>query len=215
MATTARPEPYIWVTWLTGLLAGEKQCAFAPWVKAHFRVEKLDRGGFDLEAWKIEHTDMVRTRARELEAEGYRVSLEDQNAFKIRGQAGTLAGKCDLIAERGDEVRIVDAKSGQSRSADVQQVLIYLFAVPLARPAVRGKRLIGELQYKAHRVEIQPEAFTPALRQRILDTIKAVGSGPRPPATPSAAECRWCDVGPGDCRDRIEQTEPAVLTTEF
>lgn len=215
MATTSRPEPYIWVTWLTGLLAGEKQCLFAPWLKAHFRIEKLDRGEFDLEAWKIEHTDMVRTRARELEADGYRVSLEDQNAFKIRGHAGTLAGKCDLIAERGDEVRIVDAKSGQSRSADVQQVLIYMFAVPLARPGVRGKRLIGEVQYKARRVEIQPEEFTAALRQRILDTIKAVGSGPRPAATPSAAECRWCDVGPGDCRDRIEQTEPAVLTTEF
>ena len=109
-----------------------RQCLFAPWLKAHFWIDKLVRGEFDLEAWKIEHTDLVRTRARELEADRYRVSLEDQNAFKIRGQAGTLAGTCDLIAERGDEVLIVDAKSGQSRSADVHQVLIYLFAVPVA-----------------------------------------------------------------------------------
>lgn len=214
MATTARPEPYIWVTWLTGLLAGEKQCLFAPWVKAHFRIEKLERG-FDLEAWKIEHTDMLRRRARELEAEGYVVSLEDQNAFKLRGQAGTLAGKIDLIAVRGDDVRIVDCKSGEARSADVQQVLSYLFALPLVRPSVRGKRLVGELQYKTRRVEIQPEEFTPALRQRIVDTIKQTCDRARPSATPSAAECRWCDVGPHDCPDRIEQAEPAVVTLEF
>src|SRR5262245_28276230 len=215
MATTARPEPYLWVTWLTGLLAGEKQCHFAPWLKAHFRIEKLDRGGFDLEAWKIEHTDMVRTRARELEAEGYVVSLEDQNGFKLRGQAGTLAGKIDLLAVRGHDVRIVDCKSGEARSADVQQVLIYLFALPLVRPALRGTRLVGELQYKTRRIEIQPEEFTPALRQRIVDTIKQACDRARPSATPSAAECRWCDIPGSACPDRMDQAEPAAVTMEF
>lgn len=209
----ARHEPYLWVTWITGVLAGDRQCLLAPWLKAHFRITKVERSGFDLAAWTVAHTDMVRTRARELEAEGYTVLLEDQNAFTIRGQHVTLAGKCDLVAERGDEVRLVDCKSGQARGADVQQVLVYLLALPLLRPALREKRLTGELQYAAHRLEVPPEAFTPALRQRILDTIKSIGSGPRPVATPSAAECRWCDVSAADCPDRIEQPEPAVLTT--
>jgi hypothetical protein len=67
MATTQRNGlPYIWVTWLTKLLAGEDQCQYAPWFKAHFKFDKVDRG-FDLAAWTAEHAAMVRARAIELQ----------------------------------------------------------------------------------------------------------------------------------------------------
>jgi len=36
-----RRSPYIWVTWLTKLMAGEAQCEWASWFKAHHKYDKL------------------------------------------------------------------------------------------------------------------------------------------------------------------------------
>lgn len=221
MGTTARRETYVWVTWVTGLVAGEKQCAFAPWIRSNFLIEKAPRD-FDLTAWKIAHTDMVLARQRELAADGWTVYLEDQNDFRLRGQAATLSGKCDLVAIRGDEARVEDCKSGQQRDSDFVQVLCYMLALPLlagaSRPtpmaqAVSGKRLTGALIYRDHRREIWPEELTPDLRQRILDTIKRMGDRTPPARVPSAAECRFCEVTKTDCADRID-VEDAVTTVD-
>ena len=37
--TIQRQTPYIWVTWLTKLLAGEAQCDWASWFKAHNKYD--------------------------------------------------------------------------------------------------------------------------------------------------------------------------------
>lgn len=38
----ARNSPYVWVTWLTKILAGEQSCEWASWFKAHYQdFEKL------------------------------------------------------------------------------------------------------------------------------------------------------------------------------
>ena len=44
---------------------------------------------------------------------GYTVSTEGQNSFNLRGRSAVLAGKPDLVARRGDEVVVVDAKTGK------------------------------------------------------------------------------------------------------
>lgn len=214
MATTARPAPWVYVTWVTGLIAGDKQCAFAPWLQAHFKIEKLARG-FDLSAWKVEHSAMVEARVRALVADGWTVFVEDQNDFKLRGQAATLSGKCDIVAVRGDDALVEDCKSGQQRDSDFVQVLIYMIALPLFHAAVKGKRLVGAVQYKKHRREVQPEELTPALRQRILDTIKRMGDRTPPAAVPSSGECRFCDVSKADCAQRIEYAGEPVTVSEW
>jgi hypothetical protein len=193
-------------------LSGEKHCELAPWLLSHFRIDKRPRA-FDLAAWTAEHTDMVLARARCLDAEGYTVFLEDQNDFVLKGKAGTLSGKCDLVAIRDDDVLVEDCKTGKQKDADFQQVLVYMFALPLLaaapRPspmteAVRGKTIRGAVQYRTFRQEIQAEAFTVDRRARILDTIIRIGAGPRPSATPSAAECRYCDIPKSDCAARLD-----------
>jgi hypothetical protein len=223
MGTTARPDPWVYATWITGVVAGEKHCLFAPWIQSHFKIAKVERD-FDLVAWKIEHTEMLVTRAAQLESAGWTVYLEDQNDFRLKGTAATLSGKCDLVATRGDEARVEDCKSGQQRDADFVQVLLYMVALPLLaantpRPtpmalAVDGKRLTGAIVYRTHLREIQPEECTPALRQRILDTVKRMGDHTPPARVPSAAECRYCSVSKSDCPDRIE-LDDAVTTVEL
>jgi PD-(D/E)XK nuclease superfamily protein len=212
MSTTARPDPWIYVTWITGILSGEKHCELAPWLLSHFRIDKLPRA-FDLAAWTAEHTDLVLARARALEADGYTVFLEDQNDFRLKGRSGTLSGKCDLVAIRADDVLVEDVKTGQQKDADFQQVLVYMFALPLLAAAARpspmaqatvGKTIRGAVQYKTFRQEIQPEAFTAERRDRILETIIRIGAGPRPTALPSARECRYCDIPTSDCAARLD-----------
>lgn len=223
MATTARPAPWCYVTWITGVLSGEKSCWFAPWLRSNFQIDKLERG-FDFAAWAVEHTEMVTARARELQTEGWTVFLEAQNDFKLKGELATLSGKCDLVAVRGDEARVEDCKSRQQRNSDHQQVLIYMLALPLLakakRPspmalAVAGKRISGAVVYRDQRVEIRPEELTPAVKQRISDTVKRMGDPTRPPTVPSAAECRFCDVGPQDCQDRIDEPDTTVDASEY
>jgi len=34
--TVSRDSSYIWVTWITGLLAADKQCEWSAWFRAHF-----------------------------------------------------------------------------------------------------------------------------------------------------------------------------------
>ena len=36
-----RDGPYVWVSWITKLLAGEVNCEWAPWFKAHHTYQKV------------------------------------------------------------------------------------------------------------------------------------------------------------------------------
>ena len=80
-----RDEPYVWVTWITKLLAGENHCEWAAWFRAHHTYAKAP-SDFDLAAWSAEHGAMVRERAAALRAEGLAVTVEGQNAFRLRGK---------------------------------------------------------------------------------------------------------------------------------
>jgi PD-(D/E)XK nuclease superfamily protein len=223
MATTARPDPYIYVTWITGLLSGEKHCELAPWLLSHFKIDRLP-STFNRAAWTAEHTDMVLARAQQLRDEGYDVFIEDQTDFRLYGRAGTLSGKCDLVAVGPEHVLVEDCKTGKQRNADFQQVLVYMLALPLLAGAknpspmaraVAGKTIRGAVQYRDFRTEIQPEEFTAERRQRIIDTITRVGAGPRPTPLPSAAECRYCDIPGSDCSARIEADDMVATVEAF
>lgn len=53
-----RDEPFVWVTWLSGLLSGATTCEWAAWFKAHHFYEKRLREG-DLAMYQIQHTTLL------------------------------------------------------------------------------------------------------------------------------------------------------------
>jgi len=214
----ARPRgnrlPYLWASWITSLLAGSASCEYAPWFQSRFYFDKVERD-FNLVAWTAEHAGLVRERAHELEASGYRVWLEDQNKFTLRGRAAVLAGKPDIVARKDRAVLIVDGKTGKPKDSDVWQVLLYLFALPLvghAALAMGEYQLFGELRYRGGVTGIGPGDFTPAIRERIVTLITRLGESSPPPKVPSFAECSWCAIPKSECPERVE-VDPAVVET--
>jgi PD-(D/E)XK nuclease superfamily protein len=211
-----RRSPYTWCTWATPYLSGDAQCLFTAWMQSQYTFDKVERGGFDLATWKVEHAAMVDKRAVELMNAGWNVWVEDQNKFTIKGKFTTLAGKPDLVATKGSEALVVDCKSGKRRESDVQQVLLYLYALPLYHHAITvNHRVSGEVRYKDGAIDIAPERITPGLRARITDTLKRLGD-PTPPAkVPSARECAFCCIPKDLCPERIDTPDVVVETTEF
>ena len=45
-----RSNPFIWVSWLSKLMAGEKQCEWASWFRAHYIWDKVPSGLDDVHA---------------------------------------------------------------------------------------------------------------------------------------------------------------------
>jgi hypothetical protein len=213
MATTRRRGgPYVYVTWLTKLLAGGDRCVWSAWFKANFKYDKRPDETFDLAAWTTEHNLLVTEQAATLRAEGWRVTLEDQNAFRLQGRGCVLAGKPDLLAIRDDELLILDVKTGKPRDADWWQILIYLFALPLVG-AVAPRRS-GRVVYKTHAIDVAGEELSQPRREQIIALLREL-SGPPMATAPSARECGFCDISDADCRERVHAAAPAVLTEAF
>ena len=86
---------YIWVTWLAKLLAGDSDCEWAFWYKAHYagsgRIRAVS-GEFDRARWVMDHTALLRECREQWREKGCDVSVERQNRFKLQGKAATLAG---------------------------------------------------------------------------------------------------------------------------
>lgn len=213
MATPRGGLPFVYTTWITGLLAGEQECVYASWFKANYRYSKREDTSFDLAAWSADHTKLLRERVAELTADGWRVRVENENAFRLKGATALLAGKPDLVALKNGTVRVVDVKTGQPRNRDWHQVLVYLFAVPKCWPELAGYQFEGEVRYRNHGIPIAGRELTAERVQAIVDTIKAVAATTQPAPRPSAGECRWCDVG--DCQARIEGGVPETAVAEW
>lgn len=210
-------KPYIWVTWLSGLLGG-KQCIWAAWFKAHYKYAKVaEEEAFDLASWSRDHNRLMRQRKVELEEAGWTVTTEGQNEFTLEGASAVLAGKPDIIATMPGRVLIVDGKTGRERDSDVWQVLLYLFAFPKCRPDVVGD-LEGEVHYKQgdQRVTVSAAELSRDRLDDIVTMIKAIG-GPAPPTkAPSRDECKRCNIGRADCPERFtERASAPVMASEF
>lgn len=211
---TKRSMPYVWVTWITKLLAGENQCAWAAWFRAHHRYDKLPRDA-DLAAWTSEHTAMVGERSQALVADGYDVYREEQNSFTLKGRSGAvLSGKPDIVAVKGQDVRMVDCKTGAPRNSDQLQVMLYLFALPLTDASYRNKRLVGEVVYRAGAVTIPGGAVDEAFKQQLAKTLQLITSNEPAARVPSYGECRFCDISRKDCPGRID-TPPQEAQVDF
>lgn len=214
MAPVPRHPKFIWVSWLTAVLAGEAQCVYAPWFKSTFKYTKLPETSFDKAAWTADHTVLLEKRRIELKRDGWTVSVENANKFFVKGQAGILAGKPDLVSVKGDFVRVSDAKSGQQRGKDFWQVLIYMFAVPLAfRDLCEGKTIEGEVVYKTGPLTVGSGQLTPERRDEILKLLREIGSDAQPTPIPSSQECSLCEVA--ECVARVSSPVQEAVTSEW
>lgn len=218
MANPRRGLPDVFVTSITGLLAGDADCHFSPWYRARYWL-KNDDPNFDKAAWVAEHTEMLAAHVRLLRAEGWaHIFVEKQNLFSWIGKTAKLTGKPDILAFRDEPARLVlvsDVKTGQRKSRDYHQVLEYMVALPYVRPDMEGYAISGELVYRDGRVEIAPHEAAPAVRKQVTSLLCEMGFGMPPEKTPSTEECRYCPLSSTDCPDRCDTPRATGLSEEF
>jgi CRISPR/Cas system-associated exonuclease Cas4 (RecB family) len=205
-----RTKAYVWVTWITGLLAGTDKCQFRAWIKANHKVPKkveLPEDRERLGEYLKIHTQMVEDRVQKLKKEGMIVRVEDDNAFKLDGEKATLAGKQDIIALHPSEqsALVVDEKSGKEKECYVWQVVVYMFAMMLT--GYKGYRIRGEVEYRNKTVPVPESSLSQANTDRIISVMNIMGQDIAPPTVPSAGECQYCDVLA--CPDRFKVTTDA------
>jgi hypothetical protein len=212
-----RRRPYVWVTWLTKLLAGEDRCVWRTWYRANFKYTKRpdDPGREDFfKEWTAKHDALQNARKDTLEGAGYLVRMEEAAEFKLKGKAGDLAGKPDIVAiPEGDHAILVeDAKSGRQRESDAWQVLIYLFALPLSWLKGDRRQLKGSVVYRDQRL-VSVRECGPKEKEAISSLLKTVTNPDvEPQRAPSWKECRYCDVAA--CLDRVNE-EPTGNAEDY
>jgi hypothetical protein len=217
-----RDQVFIWPSWICKLVAGEEQCEWKYWLKAHYFTDKKP-GNFNLATWTVQHAKAVRARRVELEKLGYKVYAEDQNSFKYEFKpmskeervdcnqplnGFTISGKADIVGIKADDVLVDDCKTGSCKTSDFIQVVFYMLFLPLAHTAYFGKKFRGNVIYK----DGVPNAPVPAnavddrsLVEEIWRAVKLVAgeeTGCR--RVPSTNECKRCDIMRCDCPVRVD-----------
>ncbi len=184
-----REHPYIWSTWLSRLLAGEAHCEWAGWFRAHYQDWTRPASDFDSARWMLDHTDLVKQARESREALGYEVFTENQNSFRLRGRYATLAGKPDLIAVKGNDAVIIDAKTGKTSPHHVVQVMVYQYAVPKAPEQYRGTEFRGHVIYPDSNVAVPASGVDLKFIDRLGALIRRLASETPAQRVPSAQEC--------------------------
>ena len=212
-----RSKPYIYVTWMARLLAGTRSCEWASWFKTQHEGWSWKKvpSDFDLAAWTMRHAALVKVERDRLEAEGAEVFAEQQNHFKVRGRAATLSGQPDLVSVSAEGVVVHDIKTGEPNAADAAQVVLYMWALPLAKPRYRNVALEGRVVYAGHAVDIPASAVDDAFKANTVALIERLATESPTRKTPSHWECGFCEITAEDCPDRIEEKPPTEETEVF
>ena len=72
----------------------------------------------------------------------------------------TLAGKPDLIAVKGNDAVIIDAKTGRSNPTHTTQIMVYQYAFPKSLEEYRGIEFRGHVAYLDANVGVPPRRWT-------------------------------------------------------
>ena len=216
MAQLRNDGPYVWVTWLPRLLIGENSCEWASWFKAQHYGNSWTRmpSDFDLTQWLMDHTALLNESRTTWERQGYSILTEDQNHFTLKGSSAVLAGKPDLVARKGNEVTVIDAKTGKPSPTHNVQVMIYMYALPRALERYRGLTLKGQVVYSDHVVDIPAEAVDETFVRNAGQLISRLASEMPARRIPSLGECRFCEITPSDCPERTEEGSTAEGVTD-
>ncbi|MDK3159877.1 PD-(D/E)XK nuclease family protein [Kamptonema cortianum] len=190
----ARNQAYIHPSWLAKALVGDRQCLASLHTQANFVFRRVD-GDFDAESYKVKHQGRLVKYAQELRDAGYTVYTENSNSFKVPAGKAVISGTPDIVATRGEEVLVVDIKTGKPRASDQAQVLLYLLFIPAV--GLHGIHQVpeGRLVYQDYKpVEVQSLAVTEDFKQQVRDLVAMMRSPELPPVTPSARECCYCPL---------------------
>jgi len=214
MVTTPRKGlPEFWVTSLAKALSGDQPCVLSTWMQGYFKLAKGAADQASMSVWRANHSAQLADAVEKFRADGWKCSVE--RYFRVQGQTAIITGKSDLIIQQTDKrPRICDVKSGSPRDSDLIQVLVEMIAIPMSWESPH-MQFDGEVIYADHSVLLKPDDAL-ALRPRLFELLKKLGSIPRPDASPSESACRFCPVQVADCPDRMGQTpETAVVHTSL
>ena len=210
---TQRSGPYIWVTWLSRLLVGDAYCEWAAWFKAHYTEYARVPSSFNLTAWQVNHTAVLKEVCSGFEAEGATVSLESQNHFRLRGSSGAiLAGRPDIVTLAEGRGTVYEVKTGQPTPADQVQMMIYIYALPHLS-AYSGAEFDGKVVYRDHQVDVPGSTVDEAFKTSLFSMIHRVASPDPARRVPSRLECALCDLTAEDCPERVESDAPDDTAT--
>jgi len=210
---TKRKSPYIWVTWLSKVMAGEQACLWASWFKTHHQGFQKADSDFDMARWNVEHTRLlVRTRT-ELAARRAEVRVESQNSFQYNHVSGAmLAGKPDIVAIEGMDAVVIDCKTGRRKVSDQLQVQIYMYVLPVCFPELAMYTVRGRVVYPGNNIEIAPAAVDAGFAEHLNYFIELIGHENPAFKAPSAGECRFCDITAADCSSRVNAPRRLSVT---
>lgn len=199
-----RDKPFVWVTWLKGLMSGDDQCEWQIWYKVHNQGYEKTPLDFNSVEWNLAHTLLLReTREKWLDGD-WQVASENQNSFKMKWPdveaKAVISGKPDLIARSDGEMVIVDAKTGKPRTSDRVQVLLYMYLFPLAT-GENPRAISGQLQYNKRSDDIDESMLTEKFKQTTDFWMRIALQERQPLQTPSESECNFCDIA--ECSVRI------------
>ncbi|MCK4521937.1 MAG: PD-(D/E)XK nuclease family protein [Nanoarchaeota archaeon] len=194
-----RESPYIWVTWLAKIMAGDITCQWQSWFRSQNKEIEKQPDDFDLVGWKMDHTKMLTELKEKLIKENYSPIIEQSVKYKIPNLDITVAAKPDCIIEKKDVVIIYDCKTGKERSSDQVQVMIYMYL--LSKGKFSGKQSKGVVIYKDKKIEIPnlPENF-----EDNFNFFVNVLSSPKPPTKNPGADCKFCSITKNDCSERVD-----------
>ena len=209
--TYPRTSTYLYATWISRYLTGDKSCLWACWFKGNYQGYDRMPSDFDSARWNMEHTDLLNELVAELEERGCELFIERQNFFLVESprSGAVVGGKPDLIAVFPDGRTVVyDVKTGQESASHIVQVQLYMYLLPLSNlTRWRGmeRKLEGAVVYRdGHQVDIPAHSIDDAFVTRVTDFIQKMTSDMPPRRVASLAECGFCELTKGDCPDRLD-----------
>jgi predicted RecB family nuclease len=203
--TVKREGLYIWVTWLSRLMAGEAKCQWAPWFRTHYTEFVKAPSDFQLAIWQAEHTQLLDKIVKERTALGEGIYVENQNSFKVPTSSGSMiAGKPDLVTiDKDGKRRVFDAKTGNPKQSDTIQLMLYMLLLPHVTMHAK-QEFTGYLVYKTHTSEVPMSAIDSNFRGLVKHFLSILESETPPGRVSSRTECRYCEITRADCPDKIE-----------
>ena len=205
--THPRTATYLYATWISRYLTGDKSCLWACWFKANYQGFAKMPSEFDSARWNTEHTDLLNELVAELEERGCELFIERQNTFRVESprSGAVIDGKPDLIAVFPDGRTVVyDVTTGKESASHIVQVQLYMYLLPRSDlTRWRGTKFEGAVVYAdGHQVDVPTDSIDDAFVARLTDFMQKMTSDMPPRRVASLAECGFCELTKGDCPDR-------------
>lgn len=205
--TRQRDGVYVWVTWLSRLMAGDVQCQWASWFRSHYTAYTKAPSDFQLATWTVEHNKCLDMMCKECSTNSLTYFKENQNSFTVKRGNMTIGGKPDLVVlEKDKSYTIYDMKTGQPRASDVIQVMLYMTFLPYSQSGrYKGKVINGCVAYKdAEKTLIPAQSLDANFNTQITHFLNILDASTAPQKIPSFVECQYCDITGEDCNQRVE-----------